>query len=256
MDAHGVHVLDEADADHLVLGVADDLDLELLPAEDRLLDQDLRDRRGLQAAVRDGAHLVVGVHEPAARAAHRVGGADDHRVADLGGEGEGVLDRADGLGARHVDADLGHGALERLAVLAALDDVLGDADHLHVVGVEDAGTVERGGEVEARLAAQIGQQRVGLALLDDRLERGHVERLDVGLVGHHRVGHDRGRVAVDQGHLVAEVPQRLARLGAGVVELTRLPDDDGAGANDEDLVDVFALGHPYSIRAAGDRRPP
>ena len=39
--AHGVDVLDEADGDHLVLGVADDLQLQLLPAQHRLLDQDL-----------------------------------------------------------------------------------------------------------------------------------------------------------------------------------------------------------------------
>ena len=37
--------------------------------------------------------------------------------------------------------------------------------------------------------------------------------------------------------------QGLAGLGAGVVELAGLADDDGAGADDEDLLDVGALGH-------------
>ena len=41
MDADGVDVLDEADGDHLVLRVAHDFDLELLPVEDRLFDEAL-----------------------------------------------------------------------------------------------------------------------------------------------------------------------------------------------------------------------
>ena len=32
-------------------------------------------------------------------------------------------------------------------------------------------------------------------------------------------------------------------LGSGVIELARLADDDRAGADDEDAVDVGALGH-------------
>ena len=55
-----------------------------------------------------------------------------------------------------------------------------------------------------------------------------VERLDVGLVGHDRVGHDGGRVGVHEHDLVAELAQRLAGLRAGVVELAGLADDDRA----------------------------
>lgn len=44
--AHRVDVLDGADGDKLPLGVADDLELELFPAQDALLDEYLGDRRG------------------------------------------------------------------------------------------------------------------------------------------------------------------------------------------------------------------
>jgi hypothetical protein len=57
------------------------------------------------------------------------------------------------------------------------------------------------------------------------------------------VGHDRGGVAVDQDDLVALFTQRLAGLHARVVELAGLADDDRAGANDEDALDVCALWH-------------
>src|SRR5690606_2095222 len=62
-------------------------------------------------------------------------------------------------------------------------------------------------------------------------------------VGHLRVGHDRRGVAVDQHHPVPLLAQRLARLRAGVVELAGLADDDRAGADDEDGLEVVALWH-------------
>ena len=69
------------------------------------------------------------------------------------------------------------------------------------------------------------------------------QRLDVGPVGQLRVGHDRRRIAVDENDLEPLGAQRLAGLGARIVELARLPDDDGAGADHEDAFDVGALGH-------------
>ena len=69
------------------------------------------------------------------------------------------------------------------------------------------------------------------------------DRLDVGDVGQLRVGHDRRRVRVHEDDPVALLAQRLARLRARVVELARLPDDDRAGADDQDRLDVGAFRH-------------
>ena len=68
-------------------------------------------------------------------------------------------------------------------------------------------------------------------------------RLDVGGIGHLRVGHDGGRIGVHQDDPVALFPQGLAGLGAGVVELTGLADDDRTRADDQDAVDVGSFGH-------------
>jgi len=44
----------------------------------------------------------------------------------------------------------------------------------------------------------------------------------------------------DQDHAVAFLPQRLAGLRAGIVELAGLPDDDRAGADERmDLMSVL-----------------
>ncbi len=69
------------------------------------------------------------------------------------------------------------------------------------------------------------------------------QRLDVGDVRHAGVGHDRGRVGVDQDDLVAEAAQGLAGLGSGIIELAGLADDDGAGADNQHFLDVIASGH-------------
>ena len=124
-----------------------------------------------------------------------------------------------------------------------MDGLVVGADELDLPEVEHPGALQLHRQVEGRLTAQRGQQRVRALDLDDARERGEVERLDVGPRREPRVGHDGGRVAVDQHHLVALVQQHLAGLRTGVVELAGLPDDDRSRADDEDLVQVVAAGH-------------
>ena len=94
------------------------------------------------------------------------------------------------------------------------------------------------GQVERGLAAQGGQQGVGVLALDDLGQHLEVERLDVGGVGEVGVGHDGGRVGVGQDDPVALLAQHPAGLGARVVELAGLADDDGAGPDQQDRLDV------------------
>ena len=192
--AHRIDVLDGADSDELSLGVADDLELELLPAQDALLDEHLGDRRCGQAACDRGLELVDVVDQATAGAAHGVGGAQHARVAEFLGDFDGFLDRVRDAAAGHLDAELLHRVLELLAILAALDGVDLDADDLDAVLVEDARLGELAREVETGLAPQVGKQRVGTLEGDDLLEALNVEGFDVGAVGNVRVGHDGGRV--------------------------------------------------------------
>ena len=67
---------------------------------------------------------------------------------------------------------------------------------------------QRQREVERGLPAERRQERVGPLARDDRLADLDGERLDVGALGQLRVGHDRGRVRVDQDDLEALGAQR------------------------------------------------
>ena len=251
VDAHRIDVLDEADGDHLVVGIAHDLQLQLFPAQHRFLHQHLVDQAGGQAAGDDDPQFLQIFDQAAAGAAHRVGRADDDRIAELGGDLLGVFEGRDGGAARHLDAEAVHGLLEGDAVLAALDGVDVDADDLDPVALKDPGAIQFGGEVEARLAAEVGEDGIGALGGDDLFQGLDVERLDIGDIGGGRIGHDRRRVGVDQHDLVAEGAQGLARLGAGIVELTGLADDDGAGTDDQNLMDVVTSGHGCSSGLKG-----
>src|SRR5690606_30493326 len=223
--------------------VADHLHLELLPAQHRLLDQHLVHRRQLEAALDDLLELLAVVGDAAAAAAQGEGRADDGRVAHLGLDLHRLLEALRHLGLRALQADLLHGHAEQLGVLGHADGLARGADQLDAVLLQHAVVGQVQGAVERGLAAHGRQQRVRALLGDDLLDRLPVDRLDVHRVGGVRVGHDRGRVAVDQHHPVALLAQRLARLRARVVELAGLADDDRAGADDEDGLDVAALGH-------------
>ncbi len=87
---------------------------------------------------------------------------------------------------------------------------------------------QRQREIESRLAADGREHGIGLFLRDDRFERFGGEWFDVGRIREVRVCHDGRGIRVDQHHAVALGFQCLHRLGAGIIELRRLPDDDGA----------------------------
>ncbi len=89
---HRVEVLDRADDHAVVRPVAHDLHLELLPAEQALLDEDLRDGREIQSPRHDGFKFfpVVGDAPPAA--AQGVGRPDDEgKGTDLPRNHAGIL---------------------------------------------------------------------------------------------------------------------------------------------------------------------
>ena len=247
MHSHRVDVLDGAHDHHVVGGVAHELELVLLPAQDRLLQEDLGGAGGRQTRPGDAMQVRVIEGDTAAQAAHREGGAHDDRVSAQGIDPRAALihgvgdDAAGDLGATTLDD-----VLELVTVLPGVDGRGGGADELDVVLIEHTALDQAHGGVEGGLPAQGGQEGVGPFLGDDGGQHLGGDRLDVGGVGDVGVGHDRGRVGVDQDDADSLSAQDAAGLGAGVVELAGLPDDDGARSDDEDGADIRANRHVSS----------
>ena len=256
--AHRIEVLDRAH-DHDVVGVvAHHLELELAPPEDRLLEQDLADRRDGQPAPDDARDVRLVANDAPAATAEREGGPHDQRQADVRdrrlGVGDAVRDRAP----RHPQAGGGHRLPEPLAVLGAVDRLVVGADQLDPVLMQRPVLVQRFGQIQGGLAAQRRQHGVGLLARDHLGDRPGQERLDVCPGRDVGVGHDRRGVGVDEHDLVALLHQHPARLGAGVVELSRLADHDRTRADQQDPVDVIPTRHRGYPKATprGARRAP
>ena len=179
--------------------------------------------------------------------------ADDRRQADVVERGQRLRQRLDVMRARRVEADLGHRLAEEFAVLGLVDRLRRRADHLDVVILEHAHFLQAERAIQRRLPAHGRQQREparhGVALLHDDLGD-HLgrDRLDIGAVGRVRIGHDRGRVRIDEDDAVAFRAQGLAGLCSRIVELAGLADDDRACADDQDGRDVGPLGHSVLSR--------
>ena len=243
MYAHGVEILDGAHDDAVAGVITHDLHLILFPALDRLLDQYLVGRREFKALAHDGDELLVSMCDAATGAAQGKARTQHTGIAHTLGDGLGVSHAVGIARARDLQADLGHGLVKELAILTALDGGKVTADHLDAVLVECAVLCQLDGGIQTGLAAQRGQQRIRALLLDHALDKFGGDGLDIGTVGQARVGHDGRRVGVDQDDLKAILLEHLAGLGAGVVELAGLANNDGARTNNEDALDVSTFRH-------------
>ncbi len=106
--AHRIQVLHAADGDRRVDGVAQHLELDLVPAQQRTLDQHLVDGAGLQA-VRDAfARLDLVEGKAASPAAEGEGRPNHHRRVEVPHEREPVVHGLHHRAFRHRLADAGH----------------------------------------------------------------------------------------------------------------------------------------------------
>ena len=243
MDADRVDVLHAADADGRVVAVAHHLVLDLLVALDALLDEHLVYGRERQCVAHQLAQLLLVVGESAARTAQREGRAQHHRIADLRGDLHGLLDRVRHLRRKHRLTQRLAQLLEELAVLGLLDRLERRAEDLDLALPEDALLGQLHGQVQTRLAAQTRNDGVGALVTDDLGNVFERQRLHVDLVGNMRVGHDGGRVRIDQNHLVTLLLECKARLRTRIVELGGLTDHDRARPDDHHLLDIFSFRH-------------
>ena len=243
MDPHGIEVLDGAH-DHGVVGrVAHDLEFVLLPAEDRLLHEDLRDRRGIQTGRSEEAQFGLAVCDPGPATAQDVRRSHHDRVPEGPGRVERLLHGVHVRGTSRLDADGVHDPLESATILGGFYGVDAGSDQLHVVVVERAGTGQRHRHVQSGLAPDGREERIRTFLADDGRHHLGGDGLDIGGLGELGIGHDGRRIRVDQDDPISLFAEDLHRLGTRVVEFARLADDDRPRTDDEDRFEVVPSRH-------------
>ncbi len=234
VDAHRIHVLDGADDDDVVLAVADHLELELLPPDDRPVHEDLSDGGGIEAAADPTLELLAVVSDPAPRAPEGERGPDDRGIARVLDDLERLFDRLREASVRNGETDPGHRRRELLTVLGHLNGTLVGSDELYAVLREDPLLMELHRQGQRRLTTHRGQEGVWLLPLHDPRHPFARERLDVGAIGEPRVRHDRGGVRVHENDPIPLLLERSDGLRPRIVELAGLTDHDRAGAQDQD----------------------
>ncbi|MNM88428.1 hypothetical protein D3C81_1006450 [compost metagenome] len=243
MHAHRVEVFDGADDDAVVLLIADNLHFVFFPADQRFVDQQLFGRRQVQTTGADFFELFTVVSDTATGAAHGEGRTDDAREAELLEDRIGLFHAVGDTGARALQADVLHRLVEARTVFGLVDGVGVGTDHLYAELLQNAFALQVQGAVQGGLATHGRQQRVRTLFLDDLGNGLPLDRLDVGGVGHGRVGHDGGWVGVHQDDAETFLAQGLTGLGAGVVEFAGLADHDRASAENQDAFNVCTFWH-------------
>ena len=243
MHAHGIKVLNGTDNDGIVVPVAHDLHLKLFPPQHALLNHDFGSGTRRKAAPGDLLQILHVVGHAAARASQRKRRAHNKWKRQHIAQTAHVVHRAGNAAGGYAQADVLHGLTEKLTAFGLFDDIRPRADEFHAAFLQHAKAGKPQGRVQRRLAAQRGQQGVRAFLADNGRERFGFDRLHIGGVGHMRISHDGGGIGVDQHHLVAFLFQGLDGLGAGIVEFAALPDDDGPGPDDHNLMNIRALRH-------------
>ena len=246
VDTDGVDVLHVADSQRRIVAVADDLVFDFLVALDAFLDEHLMHGREEQSVAHQLAQFLLVVGETAARAAQRERGTQHDGIPDAGGHLDALLDRSSDFGRQDGLAQRFAQLLEQLTVFGPLDRLERRTENLDLTLVENTLFGQLHGEVQTRLPAETRHDGVGTFVTDDFGNVFERQRLHVDLVGDVRVGHNRGRIGIDQHYLVTLLAKGQTSLRTGVIELGSLSDDDRARPDDHHLVDIFTFRHFYT----------
>ena len=246
MDTDRVKILHTADGNAVVVPVTDDFELDLLPSRDTALDEHLPDHGVVQPLDDDGDEFFLILSNAAARTSHGIGRANDDRVADRVGKIHSCVDILDNQALGDRLPEFLHRLLKALAILRLLDGIKRRTEELHTVLRQDPLLRKLNGKVQPRLSAERGEKPIRLLLGNNLRQELHRQRLDVNTVGDIGVRHDGGGIAVDEDDLQPVFLQCTAGLRAGIVKLCGLPDNDGAGADHHDFIEIFLTRHPLT----------
>ena len=180
--AQRIEVFHAGHGETMVVGIADNLELYLLPALQALFNKNLgSESEGALCYLLE--HFLV-LADTAAKATKGVGTADHDGITDFASRSNGVL---------NVLASLAHGRLhvylvqflyEKVSVLGVHDGLHAGTQNFHSVLLQSAVEVEFGAAVEGCLPTESQQDAVGAFLLDDLGNEMCVYRLEINLVGY------------------------------------------------------------------------
>ncbi len=174
--------------------IAHHFEFKFLPAQHGLLDQGFVNRAGIEGVRNRFGKFLAIVGDRTARPAQRERRPDHHRIPELIRELQRVLRIVHQRRRGNIEPDFANGILEPQAVFGNLDGAQRGADQLDAIFFEDSAFRQLDGQIQARLPAHGGQQRLRPFHGNNLFEVFLRQRLDIGAVGDFGIGHDRRRV--------------------------------------------------------------
>ena len=133
----GIDIFNEADRDHVVVFVADNFQLQLLPAQNRFFNQNLSHQTGLQTSGTDNLQLFTIINKAAAGAAHGISRAKYNRIAQLVCNGQSFFHAVSYFASCHFNAKCVHGLFKFDTVFSALDGIGLYSDDFYVILIQN-----------------------------------------------------------------------------------------------------------------------
>ena len=245
---HRVEIFDRADDDNVVLKITHDLQFELLPSDNRLLDENCMNRTQIKTALEDAFKFFAIEGNTTAGPAQSERGTDNGGKANILYNPHCFADISHHAASGSREPDIRHGLFEKQPVFGHFHGFGFRPDHLDVVLIEDSSLGKFDCNIERGLPADGRQQSIRSFAFDDRRDEFGGQRFDVRTICQFRIGHDRCGIRIDENDLVPLLSQRLASLRPRIVEFASLADHDGTGTDDEDLSDVSPLWHSSSAQ--------
>ena len=220
MNAERIEVLHRSDGEAMVVGVADALELNLLPTFEALLNKYLRgESEGTFCNLLES--LLVRTNA-ASQTAKCVSRANHDGIADATGSCDGFVECLASLACRHFQVNLAKFFDEKVAVLGIHNGFDAGAKHFDAILLEHAILVESSTYVQACLSAPSQHDTVRLLLLDDFLYKIRCDGQEVNLVRNAFTGLDSCDVGIDKHRVDALFAESLQGLTAGIVKLASL----------------------------------
>jgi hypothetical protein len=233
MDTQGIEVLHVTNSDTVVLGITNDLVLDLLPALHTALNKNLR--TGGESLVAEIEKLVFVIGETTAETTKGVGGTHDDREANVLDDMHGLVDVVGRSGFGTLLANGLHASGKELTILGGDDGVDGSTKDLDTEGLKLV--LELNTNLESGLSTEGNIDSIGALVLNDLSDEISVDRKEVNLVGQALGGLDSGNVGVDEDSVDALLLQSLDSLTTRVIEFTSLTNAETTTAENQDLAD-------------------
>ena len=105
------------------------------------------------------------------------------------------------------------------------------------------------GKIKPGLSTQSRKQGIGFFLFNNLGHAFHGQRFDISRVGKFGIGHDGGRIAIDQRYSVTFFTQSFAGLSPAVVKLASLSNYYGPRSDDQDVFNIVSSRHGLSKKS-------